>query len=448
MDGEQGREAHPSVLVLDKHKRPLQPCSPARARKLLSKGRAVVHRHAPFVIRLRDRTTDESTVSGVEVAIDPGAERTGIALFTAPAPEERRGLLAIELTHRGGQIRDRMTQRSAYRRGRRTRNLRYRAPRYSNRSRREGWLSPSHRHRVDTTVSWAKRLRRWAPVRALHVERVAFDLHALAADRPLQGVEYQRGTLAGTEVREYLLAKWDRCCAYCQASGVPLNIDHVHPVSRGGTNRVSNLVVSCVPCNQAKTNRPVTEFLSRKPKRLRAVLAQAKAPLRDAAAVNKTRRALWRSLTSTGLPVHVASGGRTKWNRQRNSLPKTHTLDALCVGRLDRVTQHPNAVWEVRATCRGTYQRTTPDRHGFPRLIRPRTKQQHGFFTGDLARATVPRGKWKGTWAGRIMVRSNGRHSMPTSLGRLDVLARHLRLIQRADGYGYNTRREGRPEDG
>lgn len=44
-----------AVFVLDKRKRPLMPCSEKRARLLLDRGRAVVHRMTPFTIRLRDR---------------------------------------------------------------------------------------------------------------------------------------------------------------------------------------------------------------------------------------------------------------------------------------------------------------------------------------------------------------------------------------------------------
>ncbi|TMD24982.1 MAG: hypothetical protein E6J04_20035 [Chloroflexi bacterium] len=43
------------VFVLDTKKKPLMPCTPKRARQLLARGRAVVHRVAPFVIRLKDR---------------------------------------------------------------------------------------------------------------------------------------------------------------------------------------------------------------------------------------------------------------------------------------------------------------------------------------------------------------------------------------------------------
>ena len=44
------------VFVLDHHKKPLMPCTEKRARKLLEHGRAVIHKMAPFTIRLKDRT--------------------------------------------------------------------------------------------------------------------------------------------------------------------------------------------------------------------------------------------------------------------------------------------------------------------------------------------------------------------------------------------------------
>ncbi|MFZ3493824.1 RNA-guided endonuclease IscB [Streptomyces sp. 5.8] len=441
--GEKAREGHPVVFVLDKHGTPLQPTGPARARKLLKQGRAVVARHTPFVIRLKDRTVCASQVDGVELGIDPGSKHTGIAVFTAK-DGERRGLYAVELTHRGSAIRDKLTARAAYRRGRRTRNLRYRAPRFSNRTRPKVWLAPSLRHRVDTTMSWTTRLARWAPVRAVHVERVAFDTHAMSHGGPLKGAEYRHGTLHGTEVREYLLAKWERACAYCGATGVPLNIDHIHPRSRGGSDRVSNLTTACIPCNEKKSNQPVEDFLRKSPRVLARILAQAKAPLRDAAAVNTTRWALWRALDAAFPSVRAASGGRTKWNRQRTGTPKTHTLDALCVGELDTITRTPATVLSVTATGRGTYTRTRTDKYGFPRLRLPRQKQFFGYQTGDLARAVVPVGKRAGAHIGRIAVRATGSFNIKTAHGLIQgIRHKHFRLLQRADGYAYTTRPEG-----
>ncbi|MGW5666822.1 RNA-guided endonuclease IscB [Micromonospora sp. NPDC003776] len=435
------------VFVLDRHHRPLQPCTPARARKLLASGRAVGHRHTPFVIRLKDREAASSQVDGVEVGIDPGSKFTGIAVFRAENAGDdmvRTGLFGIEVRHRGGQIRDRLFARAALRRGRRSRNLRYRAPRYANRRRPQGWLPPSLRHRVDNTMSWVQRLCRWAAVNRLHVERVAFDTQLLQ-NSDISGVEYQHGTLHGYEVREYLLAKHGRKCAYCGAVGVPLNIDHIVPRSRGGSDRVSNLTLACVPCNQTKDAIPIDTFLADRPAVLARIRRQQKLPLRDAAAVSATRWALWHALVATGLSVQVATGGRTKWNRHRTGAPKSHTLDALHVGVLTTVLSCPRQVLVATATGRGRYARTRADQYGFPRLRLPRTKTIRGFQTGDLVRAVIPTGKNTGRHEGRVAVRTSGRFNIRTRQALVQsVHHRHVHLLQRADGWAYTREEERR----
>lgn len=442
--GEQGREAHtersePYVFVPDKNQNPLQPCAPARARKLLGKGRAVVHRRTPCTIRLRDRTVAESKVGGVQVGGDPGSQHTGIAVFTHRAGQ-RRGRYSIQLNHSDARIRKNMGQRAAYRRRRRSANLRYRPPRFSNRTRPRGWLTPSLRHRVDTTTSRVDRSARWAPVRAVHMERVAFDTHALSPGQPLEGIEYQQGTLHGYEVRGCLLAKFGRACVYCGAAKTPLNLDRVHPRSKGGSDRVSNLVLACVPCNQAKGHRPVAEFA---PDRAARILSRAKAPLRDATAAQSTRWALWRTLQER-TPPRVGSGGRTKWNRMCNQLPKTHTLDALVAGEADTVTETVGRVLVAGRTGRGSYARTRTDRYGFARLRLPRVKRFFTFATGDLVRAVVPAGKKAGSYTGRVAVRASGRFNITTARGTVQGIGhKHMRLLQRADGYGYTWKGEG-----
>jgi 5-methylcytosine-specific restriction endonuclease McrA len=71
----------------------------------------------------------------------------------------------------------------------------------------------------------------------------------------ISGVAYQQGELMGYEVREYLLEKWDRTCAYCGKTDIPLEIEHIVPKSKGGSNRVSNLTLACTECNRKKGKR-------------------------------------------------------------------------------------------------------------------------------------------------------------------------------------------------
>ncbi|MCG5511948.1 RNA-guided endonuclease IscB [Ectothiorhodospira shaposhnikovii] len=437
-----------AVLVLDKRKKPLMPCSEKRARLLLERGRAVVHRMRPFTIRLKDRTVEESALQPIQIKIDPGSKTTGVTVIREDDadPEHQQVLMLMEIEHRGQHIKDALTQRRAFRRRRRG-QLRHRAPRFHNRTRPSGWLAPSLQHRVDTTMAWVNRLCRLAPVTGITMERVRFDTQAME-NPEISGVEYQQGTLHGYEVREYLLEKWQRCCAYCGAKDLPLEVEHIHPRSRGGSDRVSNLTLACPDCNQAKGNQPVEVFLADDPKRLQRIEAQAKAPLKDAAAVNSTRWALFRQIQATGLPVITSSGGRTKYNRQRLGIPKTHALDAACVGPVTAITHWNVPTLTVRATGRGSYQRTRLNRFGFPRGYLMRQKQVKGFQTGDLVQANVPTGKKAGTYQGRVAIRATGSFNIQTREGVVQGIShRHCRLLQRADGYGYALQPKPTQED-
>jgi hypothetical protein len=249
-------------------------------------------------------------------------------------------------------------------------------------------------------------------------------------------VEYQQGELAGYEVREYLLEKWQRRCAYCGVENVPLQVEHIVARDRGGSDRVSNLCLACERCNQDKSNRPVEEFLTGRPEVLARVLAQAQAPLSDAAAINTARWELFRRLKATGLEVETGTGGRTKFNRTRLGLPKAHWIDAACVGASTPETLSTMGVrpLAVRATGWGRRRRCNPDRFGFPRGHAGKQKAFFGLQTGDLVRAVVPKGKQAGTHDGRVAVRSSGSFRV----GKCDGISwKHCHRLHRRDGYDY-----------
>jgi 5-methylcytosine-specific restriction endonuclease McrA len=425
-----------AVFVLDKRGKPLMPCSEKRARLLLKRGRARVHRVIPFVIRLTDRTVESCVVQPVRVKIDPGSKTTGIAVVRE-AEEGTHVLNLMYLVHRGPQIRKALTARRSLRHARRNRKTRYRAPRFLNRAKPKGWLAPSLQHRVATTRSWIERLRRYAPVRGLAQELVRFDLQQ-RENPEINGVEYQQGELAGYEIREYLLAKWNRLCAYCGAGNVPLQVEHIQPKAAGGSDRVANLTLACQPCNQRKGSQPIQVFLKDRPDLLKCIQSHAKTPLKDATAVNSTRWALFGTLKATGLPVAIGSGGTTKFNRTRLAIPKDHALDAACVGEVDSLHHWQQPVLAIKATGRGSYQRTRLTAWGFPRGYLMRQKQVKGFQTGDLVKATVPSGKKHGVHVGRVAVRKTGSFNIRTAHGLIEGIGhQHCRLIQRGDGYGY-----------
>lgn len=427
-----------SVFVMSSTKKPLMPCRPARARKLLTAGRAAVYRLHPFTIILLDREDGET--QPLEVKVDPGSKTTGIALVGHFEQQGAVVLWGANLSHRGQAMKNNLESRRALRRGRRGRKTRYRAKRFLNRTRKAGWLPPSVESRVGNTESMVYRLATRCPITEASVEIVKFDTQAMV-NSEISGVEYQQGELAGYEVREYLLEKWGRTCAYCGKKDVPLQVEHIHPKAAGGSDRVSNLTLACQPCNQRKGSRPVEEFLKGKPDLLRKIKAHAKAPLKDAAAVNSARWTLINRLSATW-PVASGSGGRTKFNRTRQGYRKDHWIDAACVGDSgERVTIRDGMKpLLMTAKGRGTHQVVRTDRYGFPRGKAGRVKRVHGFTTGDLVKLIQPKGKYAGTHVGRLAgIRATGTLDIKTPQGNISASWKNFRLIQRGDGYEYAT---------
>ena len=399
------------------------------ARKLLTTGKAAVFRRFPCTIILKKAVT--TTIESIALKLDPGSKTTGIALL-----QSEKIIFGAELTHRGQAIKASLESRRSLRRGRRSRHTRYRQARFLNRTRKKGWLAPSLQHRVETTLTWVNKLRRIAPIGLIVQELVRFDLQQLE-NPEISGVEYQQGELQGYEVREYLLNKWNRKCAYCDAENLALQVEHIHPKAKGGSNRISNLCLACEKCNLKKGTQNIEQFLTKKTDILKHILAQAKRPLKDAAAVNSTRWALFSRLKETGLPVLTGSGGLTKFNRTRLQLPKTHWLDAACVGQIESLEVLTNKPLLIKANGHGTRQMCRTDRFGFPSRYVPRSKFVKGFQTGDIVKAVVTSGKKIGEYVGRVAVRTTGSFNISASELVQGISYKYCKTVHRKDGYSY-----------
>jgi 5-methylcytosine-specific restriction endonuclease McrA len=429
------------VFVLDTNKQPLDPVHPARARIWLDKGQAAVFKRYPFTILLKT-VREHRQPSDYRIKIDPGSRTTGIAVLNDASG---RIVFAAEIEHRGQKIKARLDKKRAIRRSRRQRKTRYRKPRYLNRgNKKKGWLPPSLQSRLCNVLTWLKRLRSVCPLTAISLELVKFDTQLL--DNPaVSGIEYQQGELQGYEVREFLLEKWGRACTYCQKKEFPLQVEHMVPRAKGGTNRISNLCLACEKCNRAKGTQDIQEFLSKKPEVLKSIMAQAKAPLKDASAVNATRWELFERLQSLGLPIECGSGGLTKYNRTVRNLPKTHWADAACVGKSTPPQIKADHVFPliVKALGHGSRQMCLMDRYGFPRTSAKDATFVKGFQTGDIVKARVTSGKKRGTHIGRVAVRASGSFDITTKHGKVAGIGyRYCRVLHKRDGYSY---RQGDP---
>lgn len=316
--------------------------------------------------------------------------------------------------------------------------MRYRPARFANRTRPKGWLPPSLCSRIDNVLTWVARLCTWCPIGAISIELVKFDTQLLE-NAEINGVEYQQGTLQGYEIREYLLEKWGHQCAYCGARNIPLQVEHINPKARQGGNRISNLTLACEACNNRKGTKTAAKF------GFPEIQAQAQRPLRDAAAINATRWALHERLQATGLPVETGTGGRTKWNRTQRTLPKTHWLDAACVGASTPEAIHIQGIVPlgIQAMGRHNRQMCRTNAYGFPDKAAKAASTVGGFRTWDMIRAVVPASSTKaGIYVGRIAIRATGSYNIKTAHGTIQhIHVRSCRSLHRGDGYTYQQGR-------
>ncbi|MEF1335352.1 RNA-guided endonuclease IscB [Vibrio rotiferianus] len=438
------------TFVLDSNKQPLMPCHPARARKLLKSGQAAVYRQYPFTIILTQR--EDGDKQPLETKLDPGSKTTGIAL-NLHGKNGIKTVWAANLSHRGHQISEALTRRRAIRSLRRNRKTRYRQARFDNRKKQNGWLAPSIMSRVHNCETWTKKLIRFSPVTQISIETVRFDTQKMS-NPDIQGAEYQQGTLAGFELREYLLLRDKHTCQYCHGASNDsvLNVDHIQPRAKGGTNSVKNLVIACRTCNKDKNSLSLADWKTIESKK-RTKLAKARATaipkimanrfntMRDAAAVNVSRYRLGNSLKELGLPVTFASGGQTKFNRTCQGYEKDHWIDAACVGYSGSTIQIPSNLKPllIQAKGHGSRQMCRVDKYGFPRTTAKENSSVHGFKTGDIVVARVPSGAKQGNHHGRVAVRANGYFNINTGRSIIQgVSHKHCYLIHASDGYSYH----------
>jgi hypothetical protein len=86
------------VFVLDSKKKPLIPCKPSIARKLLNSKKAAVYRRFPFTIILKKEVIPNPKES-LLLKLDPGSKTTGIALL-----KNNQLIWVAELNNRGSLI--------------------------------------------------------------------------------------------------------------------------------------------------------------------------------------------------------------------------------------------------------------------------------------------------------------------------------------------------------
>lgn len=321
----------------------------AHVQKLLRHGKAAIVNKQPYTVRLKYQSPGicQSLYGGQ----DPGRTNIGAAVLTEKGECVYRSKLETRNKEISKLMTERRQHRQASRRGERLarkriakklgtttdRWLNRKLPgygdgvvrvkdiintqaRFNNRTRPEGWLTPTARQLVQTHLSEIRLIRKILPVDhwTLEVNRFAF---MLMDDETVRGSDFQNGRMKGyPSIKAYVFARQEGRCACC---GGPIgHYHHIVPRCLGGSNTPENIAGVCESCHgKIHTGKLAlaAEGLKKKYGAL-SVLNQA-VPFIMMGIVEMFGE------NRTGF----CSGKQTSEMRNRLGAEKDHDLDAVCI---------------------------------------------------------------------------------------------------------------------
>ncbi len=499
------------VYVLNKHGNPLMPCSPRKARILLKEGKAqpVKGKTGYFAIQLLFGSSGYK--QEIVVGIDTGTKRVPIAVVgNGKVYYAKEKILRTD-------VKKQLSDRASYRRTRRSRKTRYRKPRFLNRvktkcarcgvnnvpkiwkkvKRKKGKskkrvcngrtrlcrkcqgkkgqhnrphiLAPSVLNRAESILNEIHKLSSTLPISKIIVEIASFDMQKMS-NALIEGVEYQHGTLFGYEIKQYLLTVHKHKCAYCGGlSGDNiLQIEHILPQSKGGTDKVSNLTMSCRVCNEAKgsmtleqwetvlrTSPNVYPFSREKGKQYGEINEKR---LKNIPAIKKQvklkkgfqysaltqsyknyllvelRKDFTKDKGEASVLLEVTFGATTKYHRNQLKLPKSQINDALVIASEGNPFKTPQYyILERQIKKRYPHDYISPPKKGQPIVKYKRKPEMFGFRLWDKISCNhVKLGEIAGYVQGR---RSSGSFAIASLDGNLligGISYKKLALLQPA----------------
>jgi len=301
------------VYVISKHNKPLMPCSSAKARILLKKGKATVIRRTPFTIKLLFGSSGYR--QPITLGVDGGYSDIGLS-----AVSDKKELYSADVKLRTNIVKL-ISKRRAYRGARRSRKIWYRKPRFLNRKKREGWLAPSIQHKLDSHIKAIDKVKEILPITQINIEVASFDIQKIK-NPDISGVEYQNGPQKNYyNTREYVLHRDNHLCQNCKGKSKDpvLKVHHIESRQTGG-NRPDNLITLCETCHKKVTEGKLS--INIKPSK----------GFKAETFMSTVRWKLVKQLNDV-MPDSVSHtyGYITKYNRAKLNLKKSHTNDAFVI---------------------------------------------------------------------------------------------------------------------
>lgn len=323
------------VYVLNQNGQPIMPTSNhAKVRILLKTGKAKVIKRCPFTIQLQYSSTNYT--QEVSLGVDAGSKHIGISATT-----ENKVLYEADIELRNDIV-NLISTRRQNRRTRRNHKTRYRKPRFDNRRRKDGWLAPSVKQKVDTHLTVVAKVHQILPISKIVVETASFDIQKIK-NPTISGTEYQQGEqLDFWNVREYVLFRDNHTCQCCKGKSKDkiLNVHHIESRKTGG-DAPNNLITLCETCHTGYHKGTV-----KLPKTIHRGVS-----FRDATFMGIMRWAFYNKLKEIYPNVSLTYGYITKNTRIENGLPKEHYIDARCISGNPKAVSDGIVYYQKKVRC-------------------------------------------------------------------------------------------------
>ena len=340
------------VPVLNMQGKPLMPTKPAKARHLLNEDKAKVVTRKPFTIQLKYATGENKQET--TLGVDAGYQYVGFSATT-----KKQELISGEVELRT-DIPKKLLEKRMYRRNRRSRKW-YRQPRFDNRKRDDGWLSPSIQHKLDSHLRIVEKVMQLVPITKIVVEVAGFDIQKIK-NPDIEGTGYQQGEQLGFwNLREYVLHRDNHHCQHpnCKHKKEKvLVVHHINGKTEGGaTDRPEELITLHKSCHDdhhsGKNIIPKVKIRQFKSETFMTIVRWK--------LVNRLRNMF------PDLDVEHTYGYITKNRRIGLDIKKSHVDDAFVIsGGREQRRAKPYSIKQVRRNNRSIQL----NRKGFGRSIR------------------------------------------------------------------------------
>ena len=350
------------VYVVDKNGQPLMPThNGAKVRVLLKQKRVKVVSKCPFTIKLLYESTN--FIQPLTLGIDTGSKYVGSAVVNNITSE----ILYESQTELRDDIKKKMERRKAFRRSRRNK-LRYRPSRFNNRkaSKRKNHYSPTLISKFQGHTREIKFIKSILPVTDVVLEVGEFDPQLLQDPTLVfHKWDYAKGELYQQEnFKQATRARDNYTCQCCGKKDCRLEVHHLIPRSRGGSDKLANLITICSDCHQLAHSSEEQLLLFQ-----RKFGKKANGTLRYATQMNILRSMLQKEYPDAELTY----GFITKEVRRIFKLEKTHTIDACVIASRGTLFRNNNSnKYKKKCVPKGDYVRTSVSHRKF--IVLPKGK--------------------------------------------------------------------------